>query len=84
MHGEIPFKEMESLKNSDLTFSNTRLNESQRKAVIAVAENEHLGSALHGPLGTGKTTTLIEAIIQLIKKGEKVLGKDCTQQYSSR
>ncbi|MBS1743554.1 MAG: AAA family ATPase [Bacteroidetes bacterium] len=72
LHGEIPFKEMESLKNSDLTFSNTRLNESQRKAVIAVAENEHL-VVLHGPPGTGKTTTLIEAIIQLIKKGEKVL-----------
>jgi ATP-dependent RNA/DNA helicase IGHMBP2 len=28
---------------------------------------------VHGPPGTGKTTTLIEAIVQLVKIGEKVL-----------
>ncbi len=53
-------------------FKNSQLNESQRQAVNAVVQNEHI-TIVHGPPGTGKTTTLVEAIVQLIKKGEKVL-----------
>lgn len=48
------------------------LNPSQQEAVKAIVENDYL-KIIHGPPGTGKTTTLIEAIIQLIQKGEKVL-----------
>jgi ATP-dependent RNA/DNA helicase IGHMBP2 len=55
-----------------LSFRNHKLNKSQEVAVSAIAENEEI-TIVHGPPGTGKTTTLIEAIIQLIKKGEKVL-----------
>jgi ATP-dependent RNA/DNA helicase IGHMBP2 len=55
-----------------LTFSNKNLNENQQKAVAAITQNEQL-TIVHGPPGTGKTTTLIEAIAQLIKAGEKVL-----------
>lgn len=58
--------------NSSLHFRNNNLNESQKKAVRAILENEKI-IIVHGPPGTGKTTTLIEAIAQLIKKGEKVL-----------
>ena len=57
-------------KPSSLTFNNKILNDSQRQAVAAIVENERI-TIVHGPPGTGKTTTLIEAIIQLIKAGEK-------------
>ena len=68
-----------SLKNDskqiDLTainFQNQKLNESQQQAVAKVTEQNEL-VILHGPPGTGKTTTLVEGIVQLIKNGEKVL-----------
>ncbi|HEV7782909.1 MAG TPA: AAA domain-containing protein [Chitinophagaceae bacterium] len=51
---------------------NPRLNESQQQAVKAILQNEEL-TIVHGPPGTGKTTTLVEAIVQLVKNGEKVL-----------
>lgn len=53
-------------------FQSKKLNESQQQAVNAILQNEAI-TIVHGPPGTGKTTTLIEAIIELIKSGEKVL-----------
>lgn len=61
-----------AIKNSSLRFRNQQLNESQQQAVAAITQNEQI-TIVHGPPGTGKTTTLIEAILQLIKAGEKVL-----------
>ncbi len=58
--------------NTSLHFHNNHLNESQQKAVSAIVQNDEL-TIVHGPPGTGKTTTLIEAILQLIKAGEKVV-----------
>ncbi len=54
------------------SFHNQQLNESQQKAVTAITHNKDI-CIVHGPPGTGKTTTLIEGIVQLIKAGEKVL-----------
>lgn len=69
--------EQAALQNTSLTFSNSRLNESQQQAVRAITHpDSYRGSNIcivHGPPGTGKTTTLIEAIYQLVKNGEKVL-----------
>lgn len=48
------------------------LNESQQQAVSAIIDNEDI-VIVHGPPGTGKTTTLVEAIVQLTKSGEKIL-----------
>lgn len=62
----------ESVQKTNLNFYNKSLNESQCLAVQAVVKNEQL-TILHGPPGTGKTTTLIEAIRQLVNDGKKIL-----------
>lgn len=54
------------------TFQNQALNQSQQQAVQAIDGDDQL-TVVHGPPGTGKTTTLVEAIIQLVRKGEKLL-----------
>lgn len=56
----------------NLVFRNDRINDSQQRAVQAILQNDFI-SIVHGPPGTGKTTTLVEAIVQLIKAGQKVL-----------
>ncbi|MEP7144816.1 MAG: AAA domain-containing protein, partial [Ferruginibacter sp.] len=56
----------------ELTISNQLLNQSQQEAVAAILQNEDI-VIVHGPPGTGKTTTLIEAIAQLVKTGEKIV-----------
>ncbi|HMC86175.1 MAG TPA: AAA domain-containing protein, partial [Chitinophagaceae bacterium] len=71
LHGGIKTKESVPSNAESLHFTNRHLNESQQKAIIAITQNEHI-TIVHGPPGTGKTTTLIEAIVQLIKAGEKV------------
>jgi len=63
---------VQNIKSTELTFRNLYLNESQQQAVTAITKNEQV-TIVHGPPGTGKTTTLVEAILQLIKQGEKVL-----------
>jgi len=60
------------LSPATISFNNKNLNESQQQAVIAITQNDQL-TIVHGPPGTGKTTTLVEAIVQLVKAGEKVL-----------
>ena len=60
-----------SFKEIDVFF-NTELNQTQKDAVkYLIAENQL--SLLHGPPGTGKTTTLVEVCQQLIKNGKKVM-----------
>ena len=73
LHGDavIPSASLPT-KNSLPSFRNRELNDSQQQSVSAITQNEQI-TIIHGPPGTGKTTTLIEAIIQLIKNGEKIL-----------
>lgn len=48
------------------------LNESQQQALEKINDSEPV-VIVHGPPGTGKTTTLVEAIAELVRNGEKVL-----------
>jgi ATP-dependent RNA/DNA helicase IGHMBP2 len=73
LHGTSPVKENKTPGGAVVPeFRNRRLNDSQQQAVAAILQNENM-TIVHGPPGTGKTTTLIEAIVQLVNKGEKVL-----------
>jgi len=73
IHGEVPKeKNQPTAKPVSLSFNNKNLNESQQQAVAAITQNEQI-IIVHGPPGTGKTTTLVEAIVQLVKTGEKIL-----------
>ncbi|NXF81575.1 SMBP2 protein, partial [Sclerurus mexicanus] len=61
-----------SSETKPLKFFNTSLDESQREAVsFSLAQREL--AIIHGPPGTGKTTTLVEIILQAVHRGLKVL-----------
>ena len=73
LHGDQAFsKHPANHSSAVIQYRNRQLNESQQAGVKAITENEQL-TIVHGPPGTGKTTTLVEAIIQLIANGEKIL-----------
>ena len=71
---EPTFNENIERKNyiKNLTFFNKELNESQKDAVRFALEVNEIG-LIHGPPGTGKTTTIVEVILQLVKLGNKIL-----------
>uniref|UniRef100_A0A8D2MBY5 DNA-binding protein SMUBP-2 n=1 Tax=Zonotrichia albicollis TaxID=44394 RepID=A0A8D2MBY5_ZONAL len=55
-----------------LEFFNGSLDESQKEAVFFSLAQREL-AIIHGPPGTGKTTTLVEIILQAVQQGLKVL-----------
>lgn len=62
-----------SFKSEDPKYNNHKLNESQNKAVNKVLNANYL-AIIHGPPGTGKTTTIVQAIKALIdQNNEKIL-----------
>ena len=63
----------EKLHEEDWIWSPTnRLNDSQNDGVRQILEAKDV-FLIHGPPGTGKTTTIIEATRQLVEQGEQVL-----------
>ncbi|XP_064476422.1 DNA-binding protein SMUBP-2-like isoform X3 [Ornithodoros turicata] len=55
-----------------LGYFNKNLDASQKEAVKFALSQKEVG-IIHGPPGTGKTTTLIEVVMQLVRNGSKVL-----------
>lgn len=52
---------------------NPRLNEYQKEAVTMALEASDV-ALVHGPPGTGKTTVLVEVILQAVAQGKRVLA----------
>jgi len=69
----LGLKEPEPAEEVEFELVDKRLNETQVKAVKRAlgAKDFYL---IHGPPGTGKTSTLTELIVQLVKQGKKVLA----------
>nr|XP_020475017.1 DNA-binding protein SMUBP-2 isoform X2 [Monopterus albus] len=57
---------------NEVQFLNLNLDDSQREAVSFALSQREL-AVIHGPPGTGKTTTVVEIILQAVKQGQKVL-----------
>ena len=58
--------------SSSLGFFSRKLDKSQRKAVGLALRDQPL-TVIHGPPGTGKTTTIVEVILQHVERGQRVL-----------
>lgn len=58
------------VRTEDSFYHNAELNDSQNQA-IALMLSEHALAILHGPPGTGKTTTLIRGVQALLKQEKR-------------
>ncbi len=55
-----------------IDFENQNLNESQKNAIKELLEINEIG-VIHGPPGTGKTTTIVELCNQKVKQGQNII-----------
>ena len=63
-----------TLENDDISFVNSSLDLSQKKAILFALSRPDV-AIIHGPPGTGKTTTIIEFMLQSIALKQKVHEK---------
>lgn len=59
-------------RNWEVTYANPTLNDSQNRAVQRILEARDV-AIVHGPPGTGKTTTLVQAIKEVLLHEHQVL-----------
>lgn len=70
---QIIHKEKQSNNRVDLNYDTVKsLNDSQSKAVEGILTNSDV-LVIHGPPGTGKTTTVVEAIKKAAQLGQKII-----------
>jgi len=70
---EPEFYPLRDVGQIESRLSQTRLNPSQKQAIVhALSANDF--AIIHGPPGTGKTTTVAELIRQACERGDKVLA----------
>ncbi|XP_059298562.1 uncharacterized protein LOC132051489 [Lycium ferocissimum] len=62
-----------SKKDVNFTPLNRNLDHSQKDAISKALSSKDV-FLLHGPPGTGKTTTVVEIILQEVKRGSKILA----------
>ncbi|GLT55240.1 hypothetical protein SLA2020_283810 [Shorea laevis] len=60
-------------KDVKFTPFNSNLDHSQKDAISKALSSKNV-FLLHGPPGTGKTTTVVEIILQEVKRGSKILA----------
>lgn len=60
------------INKSNITYYNKNLNVSQEEAIKCALDATHI-ALVHGPPGTGKTSTITELILQASLKGQKIL-----------
>ncbi|XP_075529451.1 DNA-binding protein SMUBP-2-like isoform X1 [Dermacentor variabilis] len=73
LFGTVPPTEVPVLTSQQpIELFNKALDESQKEAVAFSLRQKEL-AIIHGPPGTGKTTTLVEVVLQCSKQGSKVL-----------
>lgn len=68
----IPLSPLMLNSQGELRYINVNLHEDQKEAVKFALEMKNL-AVIHGPPGTGKTTTLVEIIFHMIQTRNKVL-----------
>ncbi|CAL0310057.1 unnamed protein product [Lupinus luteus] len=64
-----------TISKKDVSFTpfNKNLDHSQKDAISKALSSKNV-FLLHGPPGTGKTTTVVEIILQEVKRGSKILA----------
>ncbi|XP_043713417.1 DNA-binding protein SMUBP-2 [Telopea speciosissima] len=62
-----------SKKSVSFSLFNSNLDHSQKDAISKALSSKD-AFLLHGPPGTGKTTTVVEIILQEVKRGSKILA----------
>jgi ATP-dependent RNA/DNA helicase IGHMBP2 len=60
------------ISQNRIEFQNTKLNKSQMDAVVGALKTKYI-SLIHGPPGTGKTSTVVEVIHQSAMRRQRVL-----------